>query len=104
MSQLVSQGGFSSQGSISWFDLVAKPINYFMDVLARASAADFDPYTLHMAHFVADRFCLGQNGVHRVQTALVDLKYFGGYAKVLWFGFGVQSLVKMLAWTDQGLT
>ena len=102
MSLPVSQGGFNSQGSLSWADFVAKPVQYSVDVLARTSAAGVDPYTLHVAHFIADRFRLGQNGARKLQTALIDLKYFSGYAKALWFGVGVQSLVRMMARTDQG--
>lgn len=102
MGSPVSQGGFHTQGSLSLVDLVAKPVQYTVGVLARLSAQGVDPYTLHVAHFIAGKFQIGPNRSRRIQAILSSLKCFSGYGKVLWFGFGVQSLVQILARSDQG--
>lgn len=61
-----------------------------------------DPYTIHVAHFVAKNFKLGPQGATRVRDAFSKLPSLRGYGSVLWFGFAIQGFVRMMAKTDEG--
>ena len=61
-----------------------------------------DPYTAQVANFVASRFRIGSQGALRVKNALSQLPCLCGYGDVLWFGVGIQSLVRLMSKTDQG--
>ena len=61
-----------------------------------------DPYTAHVAHFVASFFRLGPQGSIRVRNALSQLPCLRGYGSVLWFGVGIQSLIRLMSKTDEG--
>ena len=94
--------GFTQQGTIDWVSLVSKPLNFSVGVVARLSASNVDAYTIVIGQAMARNFQLGPSGRHKVQHALSTLKSYGGYGNAVWFGFGVQSLVRTLGQTSEG--
>lgn len=92
------------QGSISWVDLVNTTISGTVGVLSRMSAAGVDPYTAVVGQTLCTKFWLSQLGRGHVVEALSQLRSFGSLSKALWFGFGLRSVVRTLAETEEGGT
>lgn len=97
-----ASNNFNTNGSLSWVDLVSKPITATIDVLARVSAASVDTYSLTVALIIAQRFQLGEKGKRRVSEAIAGLQQVSGWGSVVSLGFGVESLVRILDRTDEG--
>ena len=93
---------FTSDGSLSWVDLVSKPISITVDILARISAASVDTYSLTVALILAQRFQLGENGRQRVSEAIARLQRVSSWGNVISLGFGVENVVRVLDRTDEG--
>jgi hypothetical protein len=104
LTQKISNGAFQQQGQVDWVSLSRSGISFSLGVLSRFSAASVDAYTVTVGHFVGSNFELSQAGRHNIESSLSNLRSFGGYGDVLWFGFGIQHLLRTLAATEQGAT
>ena len=98
----VAQSMFSQQGSLDWVALTNTSVSFSVGVLNCCSAAGVDPYTVIVGQAIAKNLQLGPVSMENVQHALVDLKSYGGLGNVLWFGFGIKSLICALGTTDEG--
>jgi len=95
---------FQQQGQVDWVSLSWTSVNFSLGILARLSAASVDPYTVTVGHFIGSNFDLSRNGRLNIEEALKGLRYFKGMGDALWFGFGIQHLVRAISVTDQGAT
>ncbi|KAL4950897.1 hypothetical protein BDW69DRAFT_171145 [Aspergillus filifer] len=93
--------GFSTQGTIDWVTLADKTVSVSLGILSRCSAAGVDPYTLAVGGVVTKKLVLSPQGHRNIQDALTKLKSYSGFGNVLWFGFGVRSLVRTLGMRDE---
>ncbi|KAL4943070.1 hypothetical protein BDV06DRAFT_190785 [Aspergillus oleicola] len=93
--------GFSTQGTIDWVSLADKAVSVSLGILSRCSAAGVDPYTLAVGGIVAKKLVLSPQGHRNIQDALTQLKSYSGFGNMLWFGFGVRSLVRTLGMRDE---
>ncbi|KAL4789363.1 hypothetical protein BDV19DRAFT_374297 [Aspergillus venezuelensis] len=93
--------GFSTQGTIDWVSLADKTVSVSLGILSRCSAAGVDPYTLAVGGIVTKKLVLSPQGHRNIQDALAQLKSYSGFGNVLWFGFGVRSLVRTLGMRDE---
>lgn len=98
-----STSSFSQQGTIDWVQLGNCSFSATVSILSRLSAANVDPLTLAVAQAVAGQFKLSRHGKERLREALQSLKCFNSLGDVLWFGFGVKHIVRVLAQTTQGM-
>lgn len=95
---------FPQQGQVDWVSLSGSTIRFSLGVLSRLSAASIDPYTLTVGHFIGGSFELSTTGRKNIQSALSQLKSFGGLGQVLWFGFGIKNVVRAISVTEEGAT
>ena len=99
-----SSTGFSQQGQVDWVELSSRSVQFSVAVLARLSKAGIDPYTLQVGRAICLKFSIDPIAQELITDAIFQLKKYGSYGNILWFGFGVKQLVTDLAETEQGLT
>jgi hypothetical protein len=95
--------GLQQQGSLDWIRLAEISVDLTVDTMSRLSQAGVDALTLFAAQLVFSEFNLSEFGERRVQGAVDYLQCFPSYSSILWFGFGVRSIVRKLAESTAGL-
>ncbi|KAF2727762.1 hypothetical protein EJ04DRAFT_397883, partial [Polyplosphaeria fusca] len=98
-----SSEGFQQSGQLDWVSLTKSTFSFGLDVLVRLSKAELDPLTIAVSTIIFNRFALNNISQQRIHDALSKLKSFSSYGKLIWFGFGVKSVVKDLAGSEQGM-
>ncbi|KAL9119649.1 MAG: hypothetical protein Q9187_003797 [Circinaria calcarea] len=99
-----SISSFSQQGTIDWVQLGNTGVTATVAILSRISAAHIDPFTLTVAQAVAGQYKLSCKGKARLNECLQSLKCFASFENVLWFGFGIKHVIRILARTTQGMS
>ncbi len=100
----VARKDFSQQGTVDWVNLCDHTLDFSIGVLSRCSNAGIDPYTAIIGQMVVKKLKLSPNGHRNVQRALDQLRAFGSFGDVLWFGFGIKSFVRAWAANDEGMS
>lgn len=72
-------------------------------VMERLSKAGIQPITHAAGLALASQFRLGDEGRRHMDEALANLKSIPAFDKVLYFGFGIQSYVKLLGESQRGV-
>lgn len=99
-----SSSAFAQQGTVDWVSLSNTSVTYSVAVLARLSRAGIDLYTLQVGRAICCNFALEPQSQKRVLDAIIRLRKYGSYDRIIWFGFGVKNIVTDLSETEQGLT
>lgn len=97
-----SSGSFQQQGQLSWTDLGKTTVSASLNVLARYSAANVDPYTALVGQGMAGSFAFGPNGKKRFEQAIIDLPSMRSIGDLVHFGFGINSVIRNLTATEEG--
>ncbi|KAF5630262.1 uncharacterized protein FTJAE_8287 [Fusarium tjaetaba] len=100
----VAGGSFEQQGSIDWVQIAKMSVTLPISILARVTAADVSPLTIVVGQEMSSLFRLSATGHERLIKALGELKSFSAIGDVIWFGFGIKHIVRVLAETGKGLT
>lgn len=95
---------FPQQGTIDWIKLGKVGVTATVSILSRLSAAHVDPFTISVAQAVASQFILSTEGKARISECLSSLRSLTSLNGVLWFGFGRQHVVYILADTSHGFS
>jgi hypothetical protein len=98
----VARSNFQQQGSLDWVNLAKQTVSFSVDIMARISAANVDPYTVIVGQAISENFPLAPIGHRNLQQALARLESYGSVGDSLWFGFGVRSFARTLGVTDEG--
>jgi hypothetical protein len=93
---------FPQTGSWNMIDLAKTPITATVGVLSRYCAGRVNPYTAVVGQALCANFQLTQKGRNNVEEALLSLNAVGSLGDALYFGLGVQDLVRSLATTEEG--
>ena len=93
---------FPQSGSWSWVNLIDSGVRGAVKVLSRYSAAGVDQYTVIIGQIVCGNFKLSVRGARRLESAIMELKSMNTIGNMLHFGFGVDSVVRNLATTEEG--
>ncbi|EAU37404.1 predicted protein [Aspergillus terreus NIH2624] len=96
--------GFSQQGTVDWTQLAKSSVALSLEILSRPSKAGVEPLTLAMGQAIFSRFQLPPSTQQKIHTVLGNLKPFSSYSNILWFGFGVKHVVRLLVESEQGMT
>ncbi|KAE8444043.1 hypothetical protein EG329_000911 [Mollisiaceae sp. DMI_Dod_QoI] len=101
------QGGggganFAQQGSVDWVSLSQSTMSFSIEVLSRFSRAGVEMITVAVGQAIFSRFNVPPDGKRRLAEAVAKLKAFSSYGNVLWFGFGIKHIVRILCETEQG--
>ena len=102
LSQRFSPSAFPQSGSWSWVGLIDSGVKGAVSVLSRYSAAGVDQYTVVIGQLVCGHFRLSAVGERRIKAAIYSLKAMKTIGNILYFGFGVDSVVRNLAATEEG--
>lgn len=93
---------FPQSGSWNWVGLIDSGVQGAVKILSRYSAAGVDPYTLIIGQIACSNFKLSTRSAMRLQNAIMDLKSMNSIGNFLHFGFGIDSVVRNLAATEEG--
>lgn len=83
-------------------DLGNVTIQASVRVLQRLSAADIDTYTILVGQLMAGSFQFGQEGRKRFEKAIMGLRSMQSMGNIVHFGFGIDSVIRNLATTEEG--
>lgn len=97
-----SSATFQQQGQVSWSDVGKTTVSASLNVLARYSAANVDPYTVLVGQGMAGSFAFGPSGKKRFEQAIIGLLSMRSMGDLVHFGFGINSVVRNLAATEEG--
>ena len=105
ISQDSSRGSdFPNQGQIDWVALANTTVSASVGFLSRMSNAGVDPFTVAVGQAVASKFQISRLGHHRLESALKNLQCVSGVSETLWFGFGINHIIRSLSETTEGAT
>jgi ankyrin repeat protein len=99
----IGSEGFQQSGQIDWVSLSRSSFSFGLDVLVRLSKAELDVATIAISLVIFNRFALNPESQKRIHDALSKLKSFSSYGKLVWFGFGIKSVLKDLASFESGM-
>lgn len=101
-SRFDSSGSFQQQGQWSWVDLGKTAVYASLNLLGRYAAADINPYTIAVGQVVAGSFQFSPEGRKRFEQAIMSLPSMQSMGNIVHFGFGVDSVIRNLATTEEG--
>lgn len=95
--------GFVQQGQVDWVGFGNTIYSASLATMQRLASAGIQPITHGAGLALASQFQLPELGRRRMHEALRKLKVFSGFEGVLYFGFGVQSFVRLLQESQLGI-
>ncbi|KAL9637194.1 MAG: hypothetical protein Q9204_001973 [Flavoplaca sp. TL-2023a] len=96
--------GLPNQGQIDWVALANTTVSASVGVLSRLSGAGVDPFTVAVGQAVASKFQMSRLGIHRLESAVNNLGHASMIGDALWFGFGIDHIIRSLMRTTEGAT
>ncbi|KAF1944724.1 hypothetical protein EJ02DRAFT_463819 [Clathrospora elynae] len=96
-------GSFQQSGQLDWVSLSKSTFSFGLDFLVRLSRAELDTATIAVSLTMFNRFALNTQSQKKILDALSSLRSFSSYGKLVWFGFGINSITKELAASEQGM-
>jgi ankyrin repeat protein len=96
-------GSFDQSGQLDWVSLSRSTFGFGLDLLVRLSKAEISPATIIISQIACSRFEIKPEAQKRINDAFSSLKSFSSYGKLVWFGFGVKSIIKDLADSEYGV-
>jgi hypothetical protein len=93
---------FPQSGGWNWVGLLDSGVKGAVKVLSRYSAAGIDPHTLVVGQIACSGFRLTARSEARLRHAIMDLKSMSTIGNMLHIGFGIDSVVRNLATTEEG--
>lgn len=94
---------FVQQGEVDWVAFGNTIFSASLAMMQRMANAGIQPVTHGAGLAIASQFKLSADGKRRMDEALKDLRCFQGFESVLYFGFGLQSFVRVLSQTQIGI-
>ncbi|KAL8885007.1 MAG: hypothetical protein Q9215_007070 [Flavoplaca cf. flavocitrina] len=96
--------GLPNQGQIDWVALANTTVSASVGFLSRMSGAGVDPFTVAVGQAVASKFQMSRLGIHRLESAVNNLRHASMMGDALWFGFGINHIIRSLMHTNEGAT
>ncbi|KAI9885719.1 MAG: hypothetical protein M1823_002484 [Watsoniomyces obsoletus] len=94
---------FMQQGQVDWVAFGNTIYSASLATMQRLASAGVQPITHGAGLALSGQFQLSSQGSRRMEEALLNLKCFAGFEKILYFGFGVQSFVRLLGESQLGI-
>jgi hypothetical protein len=94
---------FPQQGQLDWVSFGNAMYSMSAAVLQRFSNSHIQPATYAAGRSLASRLKMGEMGEKRMNDAIENIRGIPGLDGILYFGFGYQSFVKLLAQDLKGL-
>lgn len=100
--QAVSGPAFSQQGSFDWAAIGREMVQIPVAILGRLSSAGVDVLTVVVGQAICSKIPIGIHGEKALSDAMSRLKWCKGFGDVLWFGVGVEHILRVLVKTSEG--
>lgn len=97
-----SGSNFAQQGTVDWVAVSQTTFSASVAILSRLSRAGLQPLTVAIAQALSINIPIGIHGEKQLNNAMSGLKAFGSFGDVIFFGFGVQHVLRVLVQTSQG--
>lgn len=97
-----SSSNFAQQGTVDWAAESQTTFSASVAILSRFSRAGLQPLTVAIAQALSVNIPFGIHGEKRLNRAMSGLKAFGGLEDLIFVGFGVQHVLRVLVQTSQG--
>ena len=94
--------GFAQQGTVDWVSLGQTQFSASIAVLGRLSSAGVEPLTVAVGQAICSSIPLGIHGEKVLAEAMSKLQACSSFGDVIWFGVGVQHILRILVQTSQG--
>ncbi len=94
---------FLQQGQVDWVAFGNTVWSASAAVLQRFASSGIQPMTFGAGLALASQFRMSDGGRRRMDQAMQSLRGVPGFGKILWFGFGYQSFVKMMGESQLGI-
>ena len=91
------------QGQVDWVAFGNTIWSASAAVLQRFSSSGIQPMTFGAALALGSQFRMSEAGCQKMDQAIQSLRGVPGFGKILWFGFGYQSFVKIMTETQLGV-
>jgi hypothetical protein len=91
-----------TQGQLDWVSLTNFGMNCTLDIAARLTHGGVDICTVLVGRGVCSAFDFPSDGQKALKESLTNLKGYSAFDKMLWYGFGIKSIVHILSETEQG--
>ena len=95
--------GFMQNGQVDWVAFANSLWSTSSVVLQRFSSAGVQPITFGAGLALASQIRLGRLGNRRMHSAIEDIQGFWSMEKLLYFGFGARSFLRVMADTQLGV-
>ena len=95
--------GFVQNGQVDWVNFGKTVYHVSSTTLQRFASAGVQPITLGAGAVLASQFELDRVGKQRMHNALKNLQGVWGLENFLFFGFGVQSFVRVMSDSQLGV-
>ena len=99
-----SGSAFAQQGTVDYVSLSNSTLTFSVEILSRFSKAGVEMITFAMGQAICSRFRVPTEGQKNVADAVLKLKAYPSLGNVLWFGFGIKHIVRLLCEKEQGTT
>ena len=94
---------FVQQGQVDWIAFGNTVWSASAAVLQRFASSGIQPMTFGAGLALASQFRMSDGGRERMDQAMQRLRGVPGFGRILWFGFGYQSFVKLMGESQLGL-
>lgn len=94
---------FVQQGQVDWAVFGNTIFSASLAMMQRMANAGIQPVTHGAGLAISSQFKLSADGKRRMDEAVKNLRYFKGFESVLYFGFGLQSFIRILSQTQIGI-
>lgn len=108
--QALAQGGgiginhaFIQHGQVDWSTFANTVFTASLSMMQRLANAGIQPITHGAGLAIASQFRLSADGKQRMDDAIKNIRYFKGFDNFLFFGFGIQSFVRVLSQSQIGI-
>ena len=96
--------GLPNQGQIDWVALANTTVSASVGFLSRMSGVGVDLFTVAVGQAVASKLQMSRLGIHRLESAVNNLRHASMMGDALWFGFGINHIIRSLMHTTEGAT
>ena len=91
---------FTQQGAVDWVAMGQAQFSFSMAVLGRLSSAGVQPLTVGVGQAICSSIPLGIYGEKVLAEAMSGLGACSTFGNVIWFGVGVQHILRLLVQTS----
>ncbi|CAH0051602.1 unnamed protein product [Clonostachys solani] len=99
-----SNPAFQQTGTVDWVAVGKSSVGFTVDALSRLSKCGVDALTIYAARGIFSMMQLGARGEERLDKALGEIRAASAFDNVLYFGFGVKHIIRIMRDSREGMS